>query len=260
MSRGTDGINLRCRCACQRAWVALPSSGHSDAQPAVYAGDDSHVKCHGNLDCIFVEEKIIWPAGSEDKTTPPPTPEVMEVLGDPWCYRIYTLLIGLGPIKPRDLAEAASKASSDTSVFSVVQHLRQLRAIGFAMSSEDAKQDRAKWWKVVPGGLVLTGILDAGEQEEAIDQWLDVYLLSQQTLMRRWRRRRRRDHPDWTRHATTYEVVTKLSLEQFVEMTDEVHDVMEKWRKIGRDQQQGDGVRAIYAGANIIPVTLDPKG
>ncbi|NYJ76469.1 hypothetical protein [Allobranchiibius huperziae] len=194
---------------------------------------------------------IEWDEGDLARRTPDPTPEVLAVVTNPFCWRVWVFLLGAGPAHARDVMGPAGLSEA-----SVLKHLQNLRKAGFAMSSVGEKQDRWRWWQVVPGGLRLTDVLHTGDQQRALQQWLEAFVINQQTILREWLRRRDRDPEEWTQAALSFEIVARLTAGELDAMSEEIYQVMMKWLARAKEHPADmEGVRSVYAAANAVLLT-----
>ena len=186
---------------------------------------------------------------SEDRT-PEPTPRVLDVMCDPVRWRTYQLLLGLGPLRARQLADLL-----EISEAAMIRGLEQMQSVGFVHLTDDesGKPVRFRPWRAIRGGLRLSG-LEGGSDQAAMARWMRVFVETQVTFLRDWAEQEGRWPVPWREAVLNYDYWATLTVDEISALAHDVHAVIESYVARARDREPPDGAQAIYIAANAFPI------
>ena len=173
-------------------------------------------------------------------------------MSEPVRWRAYQFLHGLGPRKAARLA-----AMTGVGQASMLKHLDLLHSIGFVAADDDALPARQRTWRAVPGGLRLSGLEESADVA-AMKRWLQVFVMSQGLLLRDWVDAEESWPLAWREAALNYDYWLHLTLPELQQMTDEIHEVTERWNRLSHARSHPAEAEAIYVVTNAFP-HRDPR-
>ncbi|WP_287901543.1 hypothetical protein [Arthrobacter sp.] len=137
----------------------------------------------------------------------------------------------------------------------MLAHLRELRKIGFTVSSGDEKKPRQLIWSAVPGGVRLGAYSRTEDYAVEADSWLKVQLIAQAQIFQDWVTLADNWPEDWRSAAEMYNGLLHMSADDLEELARDLRELMDKWHD--RRSRPVPDTRPVYVSAHAVPYPHD---
>lgn len=183
--------------------------------------------------------------------TPPADAAVLKAIAHPVRLRIYEVLVAGGPSTNARLSQHIDAAPGSLSY-----HLQRLAQMGFIVEAPDMAHDgRERWWRAVPGGLHWSEESLHDEQSRSAGAAAQAVLLRRQvdrmwawvnTEHARWSLR-------WRSASLNTDAVLGLTPAELKQLSDEMEQLLEVWRKRSREREQPKGAASVFVAVHAFP-------
>lgn len=171
----------------------------------------------------------------------------IRALAQPLRLRLLGRLRFDGPATATKLA-----ADLGTNTGATSYHLRQLAEVGLVIEEERAGSGRQRWWRAAHDMTSFRRSYYEGDPEAtAAAEWLEASQVSRfAELAQNWRRALPDEPPAWQETAEISDYMLHLGSRQTVALMREIQDVIDRYRRLGRDEPEPDArYVALYSAA-----------
>ena len=177
----------------------------------------------------------------------------IRALAHPVRIALLQLLLVRGPLTATEAGEALGESASSASF-----HLRTLARYGY-VEEAGAGPGRRRPWRAVREEQRIESQRLSGDAAIAGDELARVLAARGEQQYENWLRRRHAESPEWRGAANETNVVLRLSREEAAELTDELDELLARWRHAVRDPEPGDGRRAVLLNLRAFPLAEDGR-
>ena len=161
-------------------------------------------------------------------------------------------------MKARELARLVHVSEAG-----MIQHLRELVSIHFVESLDpETTPFRYRAWSAVPGGVRLGDYAGTEDYTRQADDWLKVAILTQAKVLQDWVSVSDSWPSSWRTAVEQWDhVMLSLDQTQLRQLSLELHNVVERWRKVSISQEvskPSEG-RPVYVVTHAIPYPMPYK-
>lgn len=176
-------------------------------------------------------------------------------LAHPLRVQIFESLTQYGPATATQLAERLGESSGSTSY-----HLRQLERYGFVETDPDRGTGRERWWRRVPGGVLIappTGTDDASGRA-AFDLVIDEIQRRRRYRHDRWMATASEWPAEWQDASNELSATLRLTAAETCQLVAEIDEVVSAWRDRTEQRPLSDEVQVVEVQHSTFP--LPPVG
>ena len=179
----------------------------------------------------------------------------LKAFAHPLRMQLLDALSHFGPQTASTLAERFGESSGSTSY-----HLRQLEKYGFVEEASDLGNKRERWWRRIKGSINFSPMNVENSPSARVAMKSLVWQLNEanQKLIRDFLIHGEQLHgKEWAFSSLLNQSNLELTLEQFVELNQELQDFSTKIVKRFRAEKSGPDARRIQVQINAFPL-IDP--
>lgn len=183
-------------------------------------------------------------------------PQALKGLAQPLRQKLYRLLVQIGPATGGTLAKRLGTDPGQTSY-----HLRELVKAGFVEDVPELARDRReRWWRAVPGPTSWSALDFASPEGQAITAAVKAQtVIDEFERVRRYEQTRDSWSEQWQAAAMSSDSFLRLTPGELAELTAELHEVVVRWGRLGRERAAADRAAESPVPADRAPEVGDAE-